>query len=166
VPTGIPEEDFQGVDKAVERKKSQWLLQFPQMRGKKVLLYVGRVGQEKNVDFLIDVLERVRKTVPEAMLVLAGNGPYLNTFKANVAARGLSESVLCLGYVNRGDLKHLYAGRRVHLRLGDRNPGLGYHRSHDVRNPRRGHWQDGDEGSHGRRPRRFMVDEDVCFRTP
>jgi len=109
VPTGIPEEDFQGIEKATERRQSQWLLQFPQMRGKKVLLYVGRVGQEKNVDFLIDVLERVHRTVPDAFLVLAGNGPYLNTFKANVASRGLADSVLCLGYVNRAELKHLYA---------------------------------------------------------
>ena len=79
VPTGIPEEDFQGMDKALEKRESRWLLQFPQIRGKKVLLYVGRVGQEKNVDFLLDVVERVRKSVPNVCLVLAGNGPYLES---------------------------------------------------------------------------------------
>ena len=109
VPTGIPEEDFQGVDKAAERRESRWLLQFPQIRGKKIMLYVGRIGQEKNVDFLLDVVERVKRTVPNTCLILAGNGPYLETFKANAAARGLGDSMLCLGYVNRAELKYLYA---------------------------------------------------------
>lgn len=109
VPTGIPEEDFAGIDKAAERRASQWLLRFPQLEGKKILLYVGRIGQEKNIDFLLEVVERVRRTVPESYLVLAGNGPYLEAFRAKVTARGLDDAVLCLGYVNRTDLKHLYA---------------------------------------------------------
>lgn len=109
VPTGIAEEDFQGVDKETERRDSRWLLQFPQIRDRRLLLYVGRIGQEKNVDFLVDVVERVRQSVPNVCLVLAGNGPYLETFKAHVATRGLGEAVLCLGYVNRTDLKSLYA---------------------------------------------------------
>jgi glycosyltransferase involved in cell wall biosynthesis len=109
VPTGIPEEDFKGVSKADERAHSKWLLQFPKMRDKKLLLYVGRVGQEKNMDFLLDAVERVRKTEPQVLLVVAGNGPYLDTFKANAVARGLGDVVLCLGYVNHEELKHLYA---------------------------------------------------------
>lgn len=109
VPTGIAEEDFQGVSKAAERIGSRWLLQFPQMRGKRLLLYVGRVGQEKNVDFLVDMVERVRQSVPNTCLILAGNGPYLDTFKAHISARNLDDAVLCLGYVNRTDLKSLYA---------------------------------------------------------
>ena len=34
--------------------------------------------------------------------------PYLESFKTNVAARKLEADVLCLGYVNRSELKHLY----------------------------------------------------------
>ncbi|HTH13865.1 MAG TPA: glycosyltransferase [Spirochaetia bacterium] len=109
VPTGIPEEDFKGVSKADERAHSKWLLQFPQMRDRKLLLYVGRVGQEKNMDFLLDAVEQIGKVQPQTLLVVAGNGPYLDTFKANVATRGLSDAVLCLGYVNHEELKHLYA---------------------------------------------------------
>jgi glycosyltransferase involved in cell wall biosynthesis len=109
IPTGIPEEDFAGVTKTEERAHSGWLEKYPVLRGKKLLLYVGRVGQEKNMDFLVDVVERVRKSVPEALLVVAGNGPYLADFQALIAKRNLSEAVLCLGYVNRQELKHLYA---------------------------------------------------------
>jgi glycosyltransferase involved in cell wall biosynthesis len=109
VPTGIPEEDFKGVSKADERAHSKWLLQFPRMRDRKLLLYVGRVGQEKNMDFLLDAVDQIRKSHPTVLLVVAGNGPYLETFKANAASRDLSEAVLCLGYVNHEELEHLYA---------------------------------------------------------
>ena len=109
VPTGIPEEDFRGISKADEQINSRWLLQFPQMRGRKLMLYVGRVGQEKNMDFLLDVVERVIKDEPRALLVVAGNGPYFETFKSLIFHRNLRESVLLLGYVDHQELKHLYA---------------------------------------------------------
>lgn len=109
VPTGIPEDDFRGVDKEEERRSSRWLLQFPSLRGKRILLYVGRVGQEKNLDFLLDVVERVQRHRQDTVLVVAGNGPYLQTFQAHVSERGLQDAVLCLGYVQREELKYLYA---------------------------------------------------------
>jgi len=109
IPTGIREEDFAGVTKAAEASQSEWLQKYPVLRDKKLMLYVGRVGQEKNMDFLVDVVETVRRSEPQALLVVAGNGPYLEAFQALVARRGLSDAVLCLGYVNRQDLKHLYA---------------------------------------------------------
>jgi glycosyltransferase involved in cell wall biosynthesis len=108
VPTGIPEDDFHGVDKGREKKQSLWYEKLPQLKGHPLLLYVGRMAQEKNVDFLLDVIERVRRDVPDALLVAAGNGPYLETFQANIAARGLSDAVLTPGYVDRASLKHLY----------------------------------------------------------
>jgi len=109
VPTGIPEEDFAGVSKEEERTSSAWLEKYPQLRGKKLMLYVGRVGQEKNMDFLLEALTRVRKTVADALLVVAGSGPYFDAFQQQIQKRGLTEAVVCLGYVGRQDLKHLYA---------------------------------------------------------
>ena len=109
VPTGIPEEEFLGVDRAKERLQSHWLDRHPQMRGRKILLYVGRVAKEKNLEFLLDMLEKVRQEVPDALLVITGSGPYVDGFNASVKARGLVENVLCLGYVQRHDLKYLYS---------------------------------------------------------
>ncbi len=109
VPTGIPDEDFRGITKDDEKVNSRWLLQFPQMRGRRLLLYVGRVGQEKNMDFLLDAFEKVLTSEPNALLVVAGNGPYFETFQNHIAEKGLSQAVLCLGYVDYQELKHLYA---------------------------------------------------------
>jgi glycosyltransferase involved in cell wall biosynthesis len=108
IPTGIQEEDFKGTNKEDEHQHSRWILQFPQLRGRKILLFVGRVGQEKNLDFLLDVVEKVQPQVPQATLVVAGNGPYLDEFKAKIKQRNLENLVLCLGYVDRKELRHLY----------------------------------------------------------
>ncbi len=109
IPTGIQENDFKGTNKVEEPVHSRWLLQFPRLRGRKLMLYVGRVGQEKNMDFLLDVVEQVQTKVPKATLVVAGNGPYLEDFKTKIKERGLDDLVLCLGYVDRKELKHLYS---------------------------------------------------------
>jgi 1,2-diacylglycerol 3-alpha-glucosyltransferase len=40
-----------------------------------ILMYCGRLGPEKNVDFLLDMFQGVREAVPNAYLVLVGGGP-------------------------------------------------------------------------------------------
>ena len=109
IPTGIDEEDFEFLEKDREHQASLWYVRFPSMRNRRILLCVGRIAQEKNVDFLLDVVELVRPAEPTVLLVMAGSGPYLERFRSNIAARDLTGSVLCLGYVEREELKHLYA---------------------------------------------------------
>lgn len=109
VPTGIAEEDFVYRDKDEEKQTSFWLDRHPEFRNRRLLLCVGRVAQEKNVDFLLDAMDRVKAAEPKALLVVAGSGPYLETFRENVRRRSLTDHVVCLGYVDRQDLRHLYA---------------------------------------------------------
>jgi len=40
-----------------------------------MLLFVGRVAHEKNIGFLLQVVDRVRKDIPEVLLLIAGAGP-------------------------------------------------------------------------------------------
>ena len=108
VPTGIPEEDFEGLDKRREKTESPWFERYPQLRGRPILLYVGRMAKEKNVDFLLDVFEQVKRQIPDIVLVAAGSGPYLDDFRTLIETRGLSDGVLTPGYVDRDNLKHLY----------------------------------------------------------
>jgi glycosyltransferase involved in cell wall biosynthesis len=67
-----------------------------------VMLNVGRVAFEKNIEFLIDVLERVRSGVPEVLLVVAGEGPALAALRRRVESRGLGPNVRFVGYLDRG----------------------------------------------------------------
>lgn len=66
-----------------------------------VAVHVGRMAREKNVGFLLDVVDRVRREIPDLLLVLAGEGPARAELERRVARLGLGSQVLFLGYLDR-----------------------------------------------------------------
>ncbi|HEX7418139.1 MAG TPA: glycosyltransferase, partial [Steroidobacteraceae bacterium] len=68
-----------------------------------VMLFVGRVAFEKNIDFLLDVLPAVRAQIPDVLLAIAGEGPACGHLKRRVAAEGLERNVMFIGYLKRDD---------------------------------------------------------------
>ncbi len=108
VPTGIPADEFAGLTKKHEKENSLWFKDYPQLKGKHLLLHAGRVGQEKNVSFLIRMLERVVCKVPDTVLMFAGDGPYREELQKIVNELGLHDHVVFLGFVDRSRMKELY----------------------------------------------------------
>ncbi len=79
-----------------------------------LMTYVGRVAHEKNIEFLIDVFGEVRKTIPDVMLVIAGEGPARESLRDRVARLGFSGDVHFAGYLDRNtDLLDCYAAANV-----------------------------------------------------
>ena len=73
------------------------------------LVHVGRVAHEKNMDFLLHVLQVVVRSIPDVLLVIAGEGPALNHLKTLTAQLGLMQNVLYIGYLDRNkDLLDCY----------------------------------------------------------
>jgi phosphatidyl-myo-inositol dimannoside synthase len=64
-----------------------------------VLVCVGRMVPRKGQDTLVRAWPRVLEQVPEARLLLVGDGPYRRTVQRLVASRGVSGSVLLTGAV-------------------------------------------------------------------
>jgi glycosyltransferase involved in cell wall biosynthesis len=95
VPTGIPLPDFAGGDG--ERFRAARSI----APGRPVLLYVGRVAFEKNIDFLLRVLARVRAALPEALLVICGEGPATASLRRLAGELGVAANVLFAGYLDR-----------------------------------------------------------------
>ncbi|MGH9464837.1 MAG: glycosyltransferase, partial [Thermoanaerobaculia bacterium] len=67
-----------------------------------VLVHVGRLAFEKNLEFLIDVLASVRAALPDILLVVAGEGPATPALWQRVRELGLERQVRCVGYLERG----------------------------------------------------------------
>jgi 1,2-diacylglycerol 3-alpha-glucosyltransferase len=105
IPTGIDTDEFIGADKKMEKERSPLFSEWPELKGKKIMMYLGRVGLEKNVDFLIPVLSDVLKRCPDAHLLVTGGGPYLEEMKGEVRKRGLSDHATFTGYVDRPHVK-------------------------------------------------------------
>ena len=66
-----------------------------------VLVHIGRVAHEKNIDFVLDVLAQVVKEQADVLLVIAGEGPALKHLKQRSRAMGLGNNTRFVGYLDR-----------------------------------------------------------------
>lgn len=95
IPTGLDLGDFAGGDGAKFRAQHGIAPERP------VMLLVGRVAHEKNIDFLVRVLAEVRKSVADVLFVIAGEGPALPSLRRAVGGAQLERNVLFVGYLDR-----------------------------------------------------------------
>lgn len=65
------------------------------------LVHVGRIAHEKNIDFLFRMLELVARSVPDVVMIVAGEGPALKHCRDYVESRGLTRHVRFVGYLSR-----------------------------------------------------------------
>jgi glycosyltransferase involved in cell wall biosynthesis len=95
IPTGLNLADFADCDGPAFRARHGILPERP------VMAYVGRVAFEKNLEFLLQVTEAVRRSLPDVLFVIAGEGPARASLERKVAKRGLTDSVRFVGYLER-----------------------------------------------------------------
>jgi glycosyltransferase involved in cell wall biosynthesis len=108
LPTGLPAESFVRGDGARFRER------FGLPATQPLLLYVGRVAHEKNIDFLLRSFVRLRASHPEALLVIAGEGPAREFLGRLARELGIDSQVRFIGYLNRAtELPDCYAAGDV-----------------------------------------------------
>ncbi|HWW19176.1 MAG TPA: glycosyltransferase [Steroidobacteraceae bacterium] len=108
IPTGLP------ADRYVQGDGNRFRETYRIPKDRPLLLYVGRVAHEKNIDFLLLAFTELRRTRPETMFAIAGEGPALSHLQAQVARQGLSAHVFFIGYLAReGELANCYAAADV-----------------------------------------------------
>jgi glycosyltransferase involved in cell wall biosynthesis len=72
----------------------------------RVMLYVGRLGREKNVELLIGALWHSRRS--DTRLVIAGDGPSRSSLEALAQELGLENRISFVGYLEREDIVVAY----------------------------------------------------------
>jgi glycosyltransferase involved in cell wall biosynthesis len=84
---------------------------FPQVKGREVILFVGRIDWVKNLNLLLEALPIVRQSRPAAMLVCVGpdNDGYQSKLEQMARARNLHEHILFTGMQTGDHLKAAYA---------------------------------------------------------
>lgn len=78
-----------------------------------VLLYVGRLSREKNLDLLIDSMKHVLPHNPHTKLVLVGDFDYRTELESQVQQAGLSKQVLFAGRMPREELGVAYGSADI-----------------------------------------------------
>jgi len=104
VPTGIDCDRFHpGNDGTAMRRK----LGFKD--GEKMVLTVGRVAWEKNLDLVLKGFVDLKRSQPNARLVVAGDGPAREHYTKMAQDLGIGDSTTFTGFVSDGDLPALYS---------------------------------------------------------
>jgi glycosyltransferase involved in cell wall biosynthesis len=95
LPTGLPPQSFVRGNGARFRLREGIAAQRP------LALFVGRLAHEKNIDFLLRMMQRLVARVPDVLLVLAGEGPARARCAALAARLGVAQHVHFVGYMDR-----------------------------------------------------------------
>jgi len=95
IPTGLEPASF------VPGNGDEFRIQYNIALDRPMLLFVGRVAHEKNIGFLLTMLERVRMDIPQILFLIAGEGPARQSLEKQVSQKGLAANVMFIGYLDR-----------------------------------------------------------------
>ncbi len=109
IPTGIDCKALHGGDAAAAREELQLGENEP------LFLYVGRMGKEKSIDFLLQAFRNYRQAGGQAHFALIGGGPELENLKRLAREIGVAQSCHFLGYRLRDRLKDYLAATKIFL---------------------------------------------------
>jgi glycosyltransferase involved in cell wall biosynthesis len=98
IPTGI------SITKPVGKRTAAVFRKKYKLHGK-VLLHVGRVTREKNIETIIDAVAKIQ----DARLAIASDGPHLPELKKYAERKSLGGRVRFLGYLSKRELATAYA---------------------------------------------------------
>ncbi|MBI2451017.1 MAG: glycosyltransferase [Parcubacteria group bacterium] len=107
LPTGVDLEIFKKTRKSLSRAKTlkNKLSVSPKDQA---LIFVGRMGKEKNIDFLIRAFGEIKKKRNAVKFILIGDGPYLGELKVLAAKLKISESIIFTGAISHETLPFYY----------------------------------------------------------
>lgn len=103
IPTGIDLEEFKNSD--------PFKLQagYGLSEEEKILLFVGRLGKEKNISFLLKSFYRLQQEITGLRLVIVGGGPQEEDLRRLCARLGIEGRVIFTGVLPRAEIVHCYA---------------------------------------------------------
>jgi glycosyltransferase involved in cell wall biosynthesis len=88
-------------------------------KDRKIMLYAGRQGPEKNVEAVIRAFRAVRDQGIDAHLILAGGGPYISSLKTYATDLGVADQLTQTGYVENKKLREIYDAADVSTLYND-----------------------------------------------
>jgi 1,2-diacylglycerol 3-alpha-glucosyltransferase len=103
IPTGVDLDRFHpGIDGNAIRKRYG-------LEGKKVIMHLGRIAWEKNIDLVLRGFARLSQQEKDAVLVLVGEGPAKEHMQRLAKELGVADRVVFTGFVPDDELPQHYA---------------------------------------------------------
>jgi len=101
IPTGINPERFAHGNGTAARQRMG-------LGNEKIILHVGRIVREKNLDLTVNAAPMVLDKVPDATFVIVGEGPYEKELKEKIGKAGLEKKFIFTGFVEDEKLPDYY----------------------------------------------------------
>jgi len=83
--------------------------------GKLVYLFSGAMSYRKGIHIILEAFKAVLNNIPNGRLILVGSGEYEESLKFKVKSLNLDQSVVFIPWVDRGELKELFAVSDIFL---------------------------------------------------
>ncbi len=84
--------------------------------GVPIVLFLARINEIKGVDFLVNAFNKVRESVPDAILLMVGpDDGYLDVIERQIASLGLEDRVRFTGYLDGADKLQAYQVADVYV---------------------------------------------------
>ena len=107
IPTGIELERF--YKENIDSEKLDKLRKKLKLKTKDFVgIFIGRLGQEKNVLFLIDVMKKLVFDYPDIKLLIVGDGPDYDEYKKIINDYGIEKNVIMTGKVAWEEVPYYY----------------------------------------------------------
>ena len=105
IPTGIDFDELKE-ERELNRAKTKRELGIPE--DAKVLIFLGRISAEKNLDELVECFTEYSKTHENVYLLTVGDGPYKETLIKKVEKLGIKDRVVIHDGVSHTDIRKYY----------------------------------------------------------
>lgn len=107
VPTGIDVDPFKK-ENFTQEEKDALKESIGVSKDEKVILFLGRIADEKSIDVLIDQMPKVFEEYPKAKFVIVGYGPQEDQLKSQVKKLKLQDKVIFTGKIPWKDVPRYY----------------------------------------------------------
>lgn len=107
IPTGIDTKVFNRNNisqKEIETQKKKYKIKPTDF----IVLFVGRLGKEKNIDFLLECHNDLKDKYKNLKLMIVGDGPDLDHFKEIIKNNNMEDRVILTGKVPQDKVKIFY----------------------------------------------------------
>jgi len=106
IPTGIDLSKFQ-ISMTMEEKiglRKRYNID----KKDKILLYLGRIAQEKNIEEIVDAYSNLADKIDNFKLLIVGGGPYLENLKELSSVKALKNKIIFTGMVKPEEVYKYY----------------------------------------------------------
>lgn len=106
IPTGIDLSRFEAQDSQMQRAKLKTALGIP--KENKVVLYLGRVSEEKNIDEIMSYMDHYMEQHRNVTFLVIGDGPYRGTLEKKAKEMKHRKQMLFAGAKPWDEITHYY----------------------------------------------------------